>query len=147
MTIDEAIKHCLEVADEQSRLYSLCPCPCDGTDNCMSLENGKDMGCIKCAADNRQLAEWLTELKELRGLVAASRVLAKDVLAVDTLCKQILEYKRLLKLAVEDIESTDNCCLCKYYDNPAESCQTTDDCFVWRYADEAQNLIGGSENG
>ena len=66
MTLDEAIKHCEEVAEEQSRLYSLCPCPCDGTDNCMSLKNGKDMGCTKCAADHRQLAEWLTELKEAR---------------------------------------------------------------------------------
>ena len=66
MTLDEAIKHCEEVAEEQSRLYSLCPCPCDGTKNCMSLKNGKDMGCTKCAADHRQLAEWLRELKDLR---------------------------------------------------------------------------------
>ena len=66
MTLDEAIKHCEEVAEEQSRLYSLCPCPCDGTKDCMSLENGKDLGCTKCAADHRQLAEWLAELKELK---------------------------------------------------------------------------------
>lgn len=66
MTIDKTIKHCLEVAEEQSRLYSLCPCPCDGTKNCMSLKNGKDMGCTKCAADHRQLAEWLTELLAYR---------------------------------------------------------------------------------
>jgi hypothetical protein len=39
--IDEVIQHCLEVAEEQSRLYSLCPCPCDGTDNCMSLKMAK----------------------------------------------------------------------------------------------------------
>lgn len=68
MTLDEAIKHCLEVAEEQSRLYSLCPCPCDGTKNCMSLKNGKDMGCTKCAAEHRQLAEWLKELKYYRNL-------------------------------------------------------------------------------
>lgn len=66
MTLEEAIRHCEEVAEEQSRLYSLCPCPCDGTDNCMSLKNGKDMGCTKCAAEHRQLAEWLTELKHYR---------------------------------------------------------------------------------
>lgn len=41
MTIDEAISHALEVAEEQSRLYSLCPCPCDGTKNCMSLKMAK----------------------------------------------------------------------------------------------------------
>lgn len=66
MTIDEAIKHYLEAAEEQSKLYSLCPCPCDGTKDCMCLENGKDMGCTKCAAEHRQLAEWLTELKRAR---------------------------------------------------------------------------------
>lgn len=64
--IDEAIQHCLEVAEEQSRLYFLCPCPCDGTQDCMSLKNGKDMGCTKLAADHRQLAEWLTELADLK---------------------------------------------------------------------------------
>jgi hypothetical protein len=32
----------------------------------MSLKNGKDMGCTKCAAYHRELAEWLTELKELK---------------------------------------------------------------------------------
>lgn len=74
MTIDKAIKHCLEVAEEQSRLYSLCPCPCDGTKNCMSLKNGKDMGCTKCAAEHRQLAEWLTELKELKNSTGAVRL-------------------------------------------------------------------------
>ena len=69
LTLDETIKHCLEVAEEQSRLYSLCPFPCYGTDNCMSLKNGKDMGCTKCAAEHRQLAEWLMELRARRLLM------------------------------------------------------------------------------
>ena len=56
---------------------------------------------------------------------------------------ELVEAKRLLKVAVDDIARTDSCFLCKYYDNPAESCQTTDDCFVWRYADEALKLIDG----
>lgn len=72
MTLDEAIKHCLEVAEEQSRFYLLCPCPCDGTKDCMSLKNGKDMGCVKCASDHRQLAEWLTQLKKAKRLLKAA---------------------------------------------------------------------------
>lgn len=105
------------------------------------------------AADHRQLAEWLTELKELRGLVAASNVLAKDVLAVDTLCKQILEYKRLLKLAVEDFAKLDrenaknkNCMMPEMdcADCPL-SWDSVDDrvepCHSWRYANEAKKLI------
>lgn len=47
MTLDEVIKHCLDVAEEQSRLYSLCPCPCDGTKNCMSLKKWKRHGLRK----------------------------------------------------------------------------------------------------
>ena len=69
LTLDEVIKHYLEAAEEQSGLYSLCPCPCDGTKNCMCLKNGKDMGCTKLAAEYRQLAEWLTELKEAKRLL------------------------------------------------------------------------------
>jgi hypothetical protein len=112
MTIDEEIKHQEEISDRYARMSEY------------EENNGNDgiaKDCAQCAADHRQLAEWLTELKELRGLVAASNVLAKDVLAVDTLCKQILEYKRLLKLAVEDFPDL------------------TD---MWRYADEALKLIG-----
>lgn len=43
MTIDEAIKHCEEVAEK--------------------------MNDCECAEDHRQLAEWLTELKESRKLI------------------------------------------------------------------------------
>lgn len=46
MTLEEAIKHCEEVAMECD-LYKI------------EIE-------YKCAADHRQLAEWLTDYKELR---------------------------------------------------------------------------------
>ena len=119
MTLDEAIKHCEEVAEEQSRLYSLCPCPCDGTKDCMSLKNGKDMGCTKCAADHRQLGEWLTELKEAR---------------------------RLLKAAVEDLAKIP-CNNDVYIPSSCDACIKQGNCdysdsFKWRYADEAKKLIG-----
>lgn len=114
LTLSAAIKHCFEVAEEQSRLYSLCPCPCDGTDNCMSLKNGKDMGCTKCAADYRQLAEWLTELKEA---------------------------KRLLRLAVDDMTREADCGIC-LHDNDNKCPIEVAACkFKWRYADEALKLI------
>ena len=72
MTLDEAIKHAEEVAEEQKKLYRLCPASesgifhCDGTDDCKTLENGKNKGCLKCAEEHRQLAEWLRELKDYR---------------------------------------------------------------------------------
>lgn len=133
LTLDEAIKHCLEVAEQnETKALSI-----EGT---IIDRVAKD--CRRCAADHRQLAEWLTELKELRGLVAASNVLAKDVLAVDTLCKQILEYKRLLKLALQDLAEADHCGLCKHEPDDIATCQRKPiNCFVWRYADEAEKLL------
>ena len=70
MTLDEAIKHAEEVAKEQKKLYGLCPASdsnrCDGTKDCIALKNGKNKGCLKCAEEHLQLAEWLKELKRLR---------------------------------------------------------------------------------
>lgn len=48
MTLDEAIKHCNEVAEAIAA-----------------------SGCEECAKEHKQLADWLTELKQLR--VAANK--------------------------------------------------------------------------
>lgn len=57
---------------------------------------------------------------------------------------QIAEYKRLLKLAVEDIHSifdeTDGYCTTRLR---CDTCPASEkDCTKWRYADEALKLIG-----
>lgn len=71
MTIEEAIQHCEEVAKEQENLWRVCPASenelflCDGSKDCTTLANGKDKGCLKCAAEYRQLAEWLKDYKML----------------------------------------------------------------------------------
>ena len=110
MSIDEAIKHCEEVAERYERME-------DSHDDKLREE------CLQCAADHRQLAEWLTELKEAR---------------------------RLLKLAVEDLStmpcnndthSPDSCYICVKHGN----CSYTDS-FKWCRTDIALKLIGGSEN-
>ena len=113
MTIDEAIKHCEEVAEANDK----------GLYDAIALGGAKFTqkeidDCQQCAADHRQLAEWLTELKEA---------------------------KRLLKLAVEDMSEENYCAkVCK---RDKFACQVSDTCdFKWRYADEALKLIGGSEN-
>ena len=72
MTIDEAIRHCGKVAEEQEELYRICPASesemfhCNGTKDCRVLKNGKNKGCKKCAEKHRQLVEWLEELKDYR---------------------------------------------------------------------------------
>ena len=71
LSIDEAIAHARKVAEEQRELFRLCPYPsqeCNGADICKCLKNKHD-GCIKCAKEHEQLAEWLEELKALRLLL------------------------------------------------------------------------------
>lgn len=67
MTIDEAIKHAEEIAEEQEgRGYcdrSVCVIMDENNHNCDECEVVK---CRECAKEHRQLAEWLKELKAHR---------------------------------------------------------------------------------
>lgn len=60
MTIDEAIKHAEEVAEENEKF-----CYKKGGKGGYFNED-TDWNNAKCAAEHRQLAEWLKELKQLR---------------------------------------------------------------------------------
>lgn len=54
MTIDEAIKHCEEIAKDKTNLAS-------------TLWDSKEKArCEDCAEEHRQLVEWLKELKRQR---------------------------------------------------------------------------------
>ena len=64
MTIDEAIKHCEEVARQNETMAILRP-RMDYYDD--ELESRED--CLKRAADHRQLAEWLMELKRAKRFI------------------------------------------------------------------------------
>lgn len=69
MTLDEAIKHCEEVAKNQKEDFKACPLSsseCDGLTHCKVLKHGLNKGCLKCASEHRQLADWLKELKAYR---------------------------------------------------------------------------------
>lgn len=54
MTLDEAIRHCMEVAERQDILCSI------------SVSDKAKENNHKCAEEHRQLAEWLRELKDRR---------------------------------------------------------------------------------
>ena len=56
MTLDEAIKHAREKAEENRK---------GATYNFPTLSDYYDM-CLKCAEEHEQLAEWLEELKKYR---------------------------------------------------------------------------------
>lgn len=55
MTLDEAIKHAEGVAEKKEN---------EGKLLCQS--DYASIGCLTCAEEHRQLAEWLKELKERR---------------------------------------------------------------------------------
>ena len=125
MTIDEAISHALEVAERYERME-------DSHDDKLKEE------CLQCAADHRQLAEWLTELKELE---AKHWDECRQIAHYDD---ELKEAKRLLKSAANVLnmflpcDEDYNCSECiKQRQNCAY-----DDSFKWRYADEARALIG-----
>ena len=57
MTLDEAIQHCIEVAEDEER----------NTGWFYDKENVRyKKKCSKCAEEHRQLAEWLRELKQYK---------------------------------------------------------------------------------
>ena len=71
MTIDEAIKHCLKVAEENEDLSSK-------FDEWDDWEKADADNCRSCAADHRQLAEWLRDLKEAKRLLQAAEKTIDD---------------------------------------------------------------------
>ncbi len=124
MTIDEAIKHCEKVAERQEYLSKQDHGYCEEKWNVQ-----KRAECAECAADHRQLAEWLTEWKELKELR-----------------EQKAEYKRLLKSAVEGFkflgawmdergDCTLDCTDCPLH-------RAGINCRCWNKQDEALALIG-----
>ena len=87
MTLDEAIKHCEEVAEEKEQSVDI-----QGTN-----QKWVD-SCKECAEEHRQLAEWLKELKALRE-VCTSKAFDMAIEALgqtDTLDK--------IKAEIEEIE-------------------------------------------
>ena len=157
MTLNEAIKHCLEVAEENEDLSSK-------LDEWDDWEKADADNCRECAADHRQLAEWLRELQELRDkhwdecrqiahyddelketTLRAIRNNARTVLAnMDNLDLQDenRELKRLLKIAMADLREAEDCSCCIF---DSKQCPgVTGDCtFKWKHHDEAIELMGG----
>lgn len=57
MTLEEAIKHCEEVAEANER-------------SCKAKPHANLESYLECAAQHRQLAKWLEELKEIKQIIA-----------------------------------------------------------------------------
>ena len=61
MTLDEAIKHCEEKAEELRKQASI---GLDSMDDTIRVER-----CKECAEEYEQLAEWLKQLREVKKIV------------------------------------------------------------------------------
>lgn len=102
-----------------------------------------------------QLAEWLTDYKELKNSIGAVKLsdmkealeLIREYKAENIAQKKMIaEYKRILKMAVDDISTMpcnndthrpESCYICVKHGNCSYA-----DSFKWCKADEALKLIG-----
>lgn len=73
MTIEEAIKHCEEVAGEQEKKAK--------AQNPFYAETMKK--CFECANEHRQLAEWLKELKAYKDFEDKGYIMCRFEVAQD----------------------------------------------------------------
>ena len=62
MDLNEAIKHCEEVAEENEKISLYTPVEFIPAD--LSIEQ-----CQNCAAEHRQLAEWLKKLQKIEQII------------------------------------------------------------------------------
>lgn len=84
MTLEEAIKHCEEVAEELEKRVK--PYQCESINKKLYEVNKEEWdNCIECAQEHRQLAEWLREVKAYR---EAREAIKKHCgLAIEDRCK------------------------------------------------------------
>ena len=125
MTLDEAIKHCEEVAEQNETsaiTYKNCKEIKANMYEKLTAEKAEN-DCRECAAEHRQLAEWLTELKEAKRLLKAA----------------VEDFKVIGKALDADCDILINCEEC-----PLQSGHYN--CRSWNHQDEALALIGEDTN-
>ena len=98
MTLDEAIKHCLEVAEDNETKALRIGRQFEGT-----LLDREAKECRECAAEHRQLAEWLTDYKELKNSIGAVKLSnMKEALALIRTLKAELNGWKEVKQYMKD---------------------------------------------
>jgi hypothetical protein len=157
LNLDEAIRHCEEVAvklEEKANIY--------GIKETYIPDSRNLVDCMSCAAEHRQLAEWLKELKTYKanadGITAVSDILKEenDRLreTVNRFDSENKEAIRLLLLACADIHAlltdaeltTKNCKLCGKLSLCNESGTTCKSGGVWVHEKAVMKLIGDTDN-
>ena len=90
MTIDEAIAHAREVAEEQRKDNENCEYKAEY--GCKGCTDYYSKPCIECAKEHEQLAEWLEELKNYRD--KNKMVVRVDVENMDSIKDKIEELSK-----------------------------------------------------
>lgn len=156
MTLDEAIEYHIKVATQRA----IADEEMGVNDKWNETKFMTKKESEQIIADNRQLAEWLTDYKELKNSIGAAKFsnmkealeLIREYKAENIAQKKLIaEYKRLLKSAVEGFNLLGN-----YLD---DNCPINVNCIIcplhrdinckcWKHQDEALALIGedGAEN-
>ena len=122
MSIDEAIAHAREVANEQKRRSGIC------VQN--NSECDKFSACLKCSKEHEQLAEWLEDYRRL--LEFEKSVLANEDGYLATMCERIGYNK-----AIDDLLGGMN--------QITYNCQDADELFE-KICDLAEQLKVGGKN-
>ena len=114
MTIDEAIAHAMEVAERQEYLSTQNHGYCEEKWNVKAREK-----CAKCAAEHRQLAEWLADYKKLKNSIGAIKLSnMKEALAlIRTLKAELNGWKEdPFAIIAEVCGSATDCTRCQWYE-------------------------------
>jgi len=115
LDIDTAIKHCLEVAEKQEDNAK----DCNSFDEWTETEYYDKESCLQCAADHRQLAEWLTDYKELKNSIGAVKLSnMKEALAlIRTLKAELNGWKEdPFGIIAEVCGAVTDCRRCQWYE-------------------------------
>jgi hypothetical protein len=148
MNLEEAIEHCLDVAEQNEREAEVYDLLAKSHNNSYEKLTASRFyaDCTECATEYRQFAEWLTELKELQeenkiltskcnSLIKENSELnelkEKTVLRICQREARLKEAKELLKFALADFRE-----IKPYLSEPYSHL-----CDKWRYEDEALKLI------
>lgn len=97
LTLDEAIKHAEEVAEEKekdARFYTF-----------SRPDNYRKESSEKCAAKHRQLAEWLKELKRLRNQNSKETIKLIPYLMHKEMGISILKCQKAYNIAIDYLRS------------------------------------------
>ena len=108
MTIEEAIKHCEEVAEKLEKQVK--PYQCESVNKKLYEVNKKEWdSCLECAKEHRQLAEWLRELQIHRKIHDVLLQLLVDS-DLDICCEDLTNNEEEQKICEENCNNKTKGC-------------------------------------